>query len=184
MTLKEFVQKHRLDFIRHQYDNIYGDANNEIPQDYTFVGQLTDLLRASGIDVFKWLDYVPSNFMGYSNYSGGFIVPENVQNILPFAFYHCKNITSIFVKGNVKLVSDYAFNSCKKLEKIYLPASVAVFGEEVFTDCPDLTTIEYGGTKEQWKQIAKPQGRKQLFDMFDPERKIHGINCSDGWYPL
>ena len=80
-------------------------------------------------------------------YHGDMVIPDTVvyQNetyvvtdIGPFAFYHCREMTSIKMPPTIKTIEWQAFTGCPGLTSIELPASVSYIGEGVFYDCRNL----------------------------------------------
>ena len=86
----------------------------------------------------------PSFIMDTDTY--GFNFPDFVTGInLP----NC--ITTI---GHTNFF-DTVFKTFPNLQSIVIPESVTSIGENAFRNCTNLKTINYTGTKEQWKAIIK-----------------------------
>ena len=60
-------------------------------------------------------------------------------------------ITSVVIEDGVTSIGKFSLFNCLILESVTVPASVTKIG---YTYCPALTTVYYGGTKEQWGAIA------------------------------
>ena len=98
-------------------------------------------------------------------------IPEGVTEIAKLAFAACKSLESVEFPASVASIEDYAFHGCKSLKSITIPASVTNIGKGAFNECASLEIVEYGGTKEQWKQIpVKERGKTGTFI----------IHCADG----
>ena len=82
-------------------------------------------------------------------------IPEGVTTIGNYAFYNCSSLTSVTIPSSVTSISASAFNSCTGLTSMTIPESVTSIGENAFRNCTNLKTINYTGTKEQWKAIIK-----------------------------
>lgn len=72
-----------------------------------------------------------------------------------YAFSECQNLTDITIPEGVTTIDEHVFDSCHNLTNITIPASVTSIGDYVFSFCSNLTTINYAGTTEQWKAIAR-----------------------------
>lgn len=97
-----------------------------------------------------------------------------IAGIQDNAFQVAAEITSFTVlegSGMFKSIGAYAFNACTNLREVRLPSSINSIGSCAFADCTSLTTINYGGTAEQWNSITL--GELAI---------INGVNvvCSDG----
>ena len=81
-------------------------------------------------------------------------IPDSVTSIGNSAFHDCDSLTSVTIGKNVSSIGDNAFYKCSSLESVVIPDSVTSIGIQAFDDCSSLTTVNYKGTKEQWKQIS------------------------------
>lgn len=88
-----------------------------------------------------------------SGLTGTVVIPENVTEIAANAFYEAEGITSINVPAGVTVISDNAFRNTG-ITEITLHAGITEIGSMAFRDCKNLTTINYSGTMEQWKDIT------------------------------
>ena len=75
------------------------------------------------------------------------IIPSTYENkpvthISNYAFYWCKNLTSITIANSVMSIGDFAFSGCSKLTNIEIPNSVTSIGTWAFGQCDSLTSIE------------------------------------------
>lgn len=66
------------------------------------------------------------------------IVPSSVTKIENSAFWRCKSIKSIKIKGLVKEIGENAFRECVSLVSVDLPDSVEKIGWDAFKDCAAL----------------------------------------------
>ena len=73
-------------------------------------------------------------------------IPE-VHNELPvkaidnFAFYECKDLTSITLPAGITAIGREAFSGCVRLESIAIPDGVETIGERAFSNCRNLTLM-------------------------------------------
>ncbi len=88
-----------------------------------------------------------------SGLTGTVVIPENVTEIAANAFYEAEGITSINVPAGVTVISDNAFRNTG-ITEITLHTGITKIGSMAFRDCKNLTTINYSGTMEQWKDIT------------------------------
>ena len=102
-------------------------------------------------------------------------IPRGIKSIDGFAFMNCLSLTSITLPSSLKTIGSDAFASCTSLQKIVIPNGVTVIPSEAFLGCTSLTeitiprsvtriaqnafknvsltTINYGGTEDEWKKI-------------------------------
>ena len=80
--------------------------------------------------------------------------PDNLVKIGDQAFFGCSSLTGIDLPENLQMIDRMAFGSCDILDDIYIPASVTEIVESAFYACGRLSDVYYGGTEEQWKNIA------------------------------
>ena len=64
-----------------------------------------------------------------------------VTNIGEFAFYYCKNLTSVTIADSVTSIDFYAFWQCESLTEITIPGSVKTIECGAFTMCSSLTSV-------------------------------------------
>lgn len=81
-----------------------------------------------------------------ANYSGEYIIPDGIVEIVMAAFNGCTGITSVEFPNTVTTIGDRAFQNCTSLASVTLGASVATIGTDAFKNCP-LTSPLISGTK-------------------------------------
>ncbi len=100
----------------------------------------------------------------YIGSGGDVVIPNNVTEIMQYAFENCKNITSVIIPdGVVKIhpstfrystnltsvvipdsvthIGEYAFTGCSKLRGVILPKNLTSIGSSAFYRCENLTTV-------------------------------------------
>lgn len=112
--------------------NNYKELYNYISDVSIVTGQLTRLLYSLGFDPLRDLTFVPSYFLYRQN---------------------CPPI-HVTVPDNIEYLDVYSF-AISGLTTISLPASLRYIDRYAFYDTPYLQSIEFRGTKEQWKKVRK-----------------------------
>ena len=99
-------------------------------------------------------------------------IPDGVTRINESTFRECTSLKSIIIGNGVTVIDRYAFYNCKNLICVTIPNSVTVIGWYVFDICSSLETVNYKGTKAEWKSI----------DISDENYNLIGamIKCTDG----
>ena len=111
-------------------------------------------------------------------------IPNHIENIGDEAF-RGTGLTDITIPDRVTKIGDLAFGWCRRLTSITIPDCVERIGNEVFKGCNELTSINYEGTKAQWKAIDKGAGWRGLYDCFytNSESGSYTVHCTDGDIP-
>ncbi len=79
------------------------------------------------------------------NYTGtetNLTIPNYITKIYNYAFYRCKNLTSIEMSNSVRYIGYNAFYWCESLTSIKLPNNITSIGNSAFSGCSSLTKIE------------------------------------------
>ena len=76
-----------------------------------------------------------------AGYKGECVIPSTVTVIEDYAFYYCKNVTSIKLPKNLVAIRTAAFVNCSSLKSIIIPNSVVTIGVSAFVSCSNLSTI-------------------------------------------
>ena len=74
--------------------------------------------------------------------SGEYTIPDSVVKISGYAFYKCKQLTSVIIPDSVIETGFHIFDSCSALKSVRLPLSVEALSWGMFQDCTALETIE------------------------------------------
>ena len=72
---------------------------------------------------------------------GSYQIPASVTDIGPFAFYQCKNLSSITIPDSVSEIDSGAFKGCSGLVNMTLPKNVTYISWWLFADCTSLTNV-------------------------------------------
>jgi len=84
-----------------------------------------------------------------------YIIPDSVKSIDTYAFYGCKNLTSIDIPNSVTSIGQYAFESCTSLTSITIPDSVTSIGKNTFYNCKN---AKFNVKSETIKQLLINSG--------------------------
>ena len=125
--------------------------------------------------------YLEVQWRNSSNRSGtsGFpqvntiVYPNTVNNLFrTTSIPYSGGPYNIVLPGNIANIPAYMFEQGKKLVSIDIPKSVTNIGDGAFSNCSKLTTVNYGGTTEEWKKITIGNSNTNLTNA--------KIICTDG----
>ena len=68
---------------------------------------------------------------------------KGITTIGSYAFYDCKNLTSVIIPEGITAINYYAFYGCINLTNITIPSSVTTIVNYAFYDCSNLTVYLY-----------------------------------------
>jgi hypothetical protein len=72
---------------------------------------------------------------------GGYMVPNGVASIGPYAFHYCTSLTNLTIPDSVTNIGTYAFLQCTSLTNLAIGFGVTSMGTGAFYDCTSLTSI-------------------------------------------
>jgi len=101
-------------------------------------------------DVYNW-----DNVFAYSGDPTGLklVIGANVTRIPECIFYYCDITMVVFEEGSIFEEIDNSFDACYDLIEITIPNSVKVINSYAFENCDNITTVYYGGTENEWKEL-------------------------------
>lgn len=148
---------------------VIGDGVTEIPSDSFYlctplntltIGKNVKKIGGLGYDV-KWLRTIHISDLsawckisfsaapladGGSLYLNGeriteLVIPDDVTEIKPYAFYNCDAITSVTMHDNVTSIGENAFRECYSLSKLENGDNVTSIGNGAFYRCVNLNEL-------------------------------------------
>ena len=69
------------------------------------------------------------------------VIQNGVTGIGGYAFYDCRNLSSITIADSLTRIGSRAFEGCSSLTSINIPEGVTSIGERTFSGCSSLTSI-------------------------------------------
>lgn len=99
-------------------------------------------------------------------------IPDGVTAIGEMAFCLCTELETVKLPEGLTEIGKRAFHSCP-FKTIELPVSLKRIREGAFRNCTELSSIIYGGTKEQWKEVIGESG-------WDRDAGDYVVYCTDG----
>lgn len=76
--------------------------------------------------------------------AGAYAVPDSVSEIGDYAFYGCKNLTSVTIPDSVLGMGERAFHHCHGLTSVIIGSGVSRIGDYAFYYCNNLTSVVIG----------------------------------------
>ena len=78
------------------------------------------------------------------DYTGDFIIPDDVTSIKEFAFNDCAGLTSIEIPDSITHIGRSSFSGCTGLTSMVIPDSVTEIDDLAFYNCKNLTSVTIG----------------------------------------
>jgi hypothetical protein len=69
------------------------------------------------------------------------VIENNVTSIGNYAFFSCRNLTSVTIPSSVTTIGNYAFDGCSSLTSVTIPNLVTSIGEHAFHSCNSLISV-------------------------------------------
>ena len=114
-------------------------------------GNLSTLLYNGTLESWCEIDFstVTSNPMSYAKrmfinqqqLAGDLILPEGVTEVKDYAFYGCKELTSVVIPDGATLIGNSTFYDCSRLTSVAIGEGVVHIGENAFLNCAAVKDI-------------------------------------------
>ena len=82
-------------------------------------------------------------------------LPANLKEIADQAFNADINLEVAIIPFGIKYIGNSSFANCINLKVVSIPSSVKNIGYNAFFNCYSLKRINFGGTKEEWREIKR-----------------------------
>lgn len=99
-----------------------------------------------------------ADHLGANAFSGcsslrSIVLPKGIDAISG-VFEYCEALTDVVIPYGVDIVGAYAFRGCHSLGPITVPQTVASIGSSSLAGCTSMSSLAFGGTREEWKTMA------------------------------
>jgi hypothetical protein len=144
----------------------------EVISDYTFYGctNLLDVTMPQSLQKVGRSAFYACEILRSVDFSGVW----DLQEIGPYAFEHCRNMTWVHFGYTLEKIGDYAFYKCVSLEEVALPDTVETIGNYAFYN------NYYSYEDNEGKLVEK--GLKKLSFDNDPENGVDSKLKTIGHY--
>lgn len=106
-------------------------------------------------------------------FSGASTLPTEIESIGGHAYAENQALVVANIPTNITKLGNSAFANCLNLKVVSLPRGLTSIGFNCFFNCASLERVNYAGTKEEWKKIAR--GSNWLL-----KAKTTQVVCLDG----
>ena len=100
----------------------------------------------------------------------GIVIPSTVKTIGNFAFFECKQTTSIKLPEGLEKIGKNAFDNCQRVAEFVIPNTVTSIGDNAFNSCTRLKAVTLPAVAEV----------KVGTKIFDNSKNILTINVKAG----
>lgn len=112
---------------------------------------------------------------------------ESLKTIYGYAFYNCKDITTVKIPDSVTTVGENAFNGCSGITNLEIPTSVKTIGQSAFEGCNGLEVItlpvdaiEHITTKNKLIEVNLTAGTEIPENAFENCSKLVRVTFPNG----
>ena len=77
-----------------------------------------------------------------------------ITSIGAYAFYNCKDITSVYLAEGITSIGYCSFIMCESLETVYLPNSIVYIGDSGLNTYAPFKAVYYFGTETEWASVS------------------------------
>lgn len=179
---KIILNKYKEEINDGNFKSIYNDSL--MLDNAGLTSEISQIFLNSGINPLNYLDKVPADFLTSAEIDSITIpnsitkiknsafncanltrieIPDSVNEIGIYAFYHCSNLKYIKFSKNIEIIPRRVCAHCRSLEFVYLPDKLKKINEDAFYDCPKLQDIVLPGGIESIKASALPMNLKNVY---------------------
>ncbi len=87
------------------------------------------------------ISYAKRTFINQQQLAGDLILPEGVTEVKDYAFYGCKELTSVVIPDETMLIGDSTFCDCSGLTSVVIGEGMANIGENAFLNCATVKDV-------------------------------------------
>ena len=87
------------------------------------------------------ISYAKRTFINQQQLAGDLILPEGVTEVKDYAFYGCKELTSVVIPDETMLIGDSTFCDCSGLTSVVIGEGMANIGESAFLNCATVKDV-------------------------------------------
>jgi len=126
---------------------VFGDSIFEGDDHDEMTWQLKSFTFPAGLIASK---IIPEKMFSCSGLSGSLVIPEGIDTIETYAFFGCKNLTSVTLPSTIIKIDANVFQRCDNLTEVIIPASVTniQWGWYPFDKCPKLNLASQARIRE------------------------------------
>ena len=92
------------------------------------------------------------------------IIPEEVSQIRPYAFYGINTLQEITIPNNIIQIGNYAFYGCEALKQVYIGDNVTNISDYSFAYCHQLSKMVFGGNLQRIGKYGILSYRAVIYD--------------------
>ena len=179
---KNILNKYKEEINNGNFKSIYNDSL--MLGNAGLTSEISQIFLNSGINPLNYLDEVPADFLTSAEIDSITIpngitkiknsafncanltrieIPDSVNGIGIYTFYHCANLKYIKFSKNVEIIPRGACANCISLEFVYLPDKLKIIDENAFNNCPKLQDIVLPRGIESIDKFALPRNLKNIY---------------------
>ncbi len=108
-----------------------------------------------------------------AKFTGSSTLPKNLTSIGGHDYAENQSLVVADIPSAVSKIGTGAFANCLNLKVVTLPNGIREIGSNCFFNCVSLERINFNGTKQEWKKVAR--GSNWLL-----KAKTNSVVCTDG----
>lgn len=138
-------------------EKLPADGIIEIPEGITAIGSyaFSGCMGITGVTIPNTVTSIGDFAFEKCVYLTSVTIPDRVTYIGDFAFNKCTSLASVTIPKGVTKIKSCVFYNCTSLTDVTIPKGVTEIGSSAFDGCTKLKTVNYDGTKDEWKKISR-----------------------------